>query len=727
MASMRSFCFLLFRSALVLFLCAGLATPGNLAAQQQQPAQTAGEQSEDVVRIRTELVQTDVTVLDKEGRFVDNLSRDQFELTVDGKPRPISFFDRIVAGSASEEAQIAAARGAASSGARGGTSAGISDRGRTIFFFADDFHLSPESVTRTRAMLARFVERELGQNDHAAIASASGQIGFLQQLTDNRAVLSAAIARLNTRSRAVRDGERPVMTEYQALKIEDYDRDAEGYFVDRILHDNPGIGREAAVNMVHSRARNMLTVGSSITKNTLGSLLGLVRNSEALPGRKILFFLSDGFFIDDRESDISHLLLRVAEAARRAGVVIYSIDSRGLISGLPDASTDVPFDLTGRLSRVNMGELSASQDGLNALAADTGGRMFLNSNALDAAVTRALAESSIYYLLAWRPEENERRGTKPHHVAVAIRDRHDLVVMTRRTFSEAAQEVADTGRAKRKKGGAPAAPVDELRETLLAAYESRALPVALELGYFQTPQDGLVLSVWAQAQPTVSEAEPAGSQDPAPIELAGMVLNDRGQAGASFRQQLKLVPAGGGSSSSVAFYSFELRLKPGLYQVRVAARDTRSGRTGSATQWIEIPDLKDGRLALGNLLLGGSTPTRAAGDPQPASLQPVTLSVDHRFLRSSRLRFITSIYNAAGGGTPPDLALQVQVFRNNQPVITAPLKKVSTEGVTDPARVPFAAEVSLEALPAGSYVLQVTAIDRKAKASAAQRTRFEIE
>ena len=59
-------------------------------------------QQTDVVRVNTELVQTAVTVLDKKGNFVEGLQRDQFELIVDGKPRPVAFFERVASGSARE-------------------------------------------------------------------------------------------------------------------------------------------------------------------------------------------------------------------------------------------------------------------------------------------------------------------------------------------------------------------------------------------------------------------------------------------------------------------------------------------------------------------------------------------------------------------------------------------------------------------------------------------------
>ena len=90
---------------LVLLLLALAVLQVSQLAHGQQPQKPADD---NVLRINTELVQTAVTVIDKQGRSVDGLSRDQFELTVDGKPRPISFFERITAGSP-REAQLTAA------------------------------------------------------------------------------------------------------------------------------------------------------------------------------------------------------------------------------------------------------------------------------------------------------------------------------------------------------------------------------------------------------------------------------------------------------------------------------------------------------------------------------------------------------------------------------------------------------------------------------------------
>jgi len=157
-----------------------------LISSQQLLAQT-----DDVVRVKTELVQTDITVVDKRGRFVPGLSANDFELRVDSQLQSLSFFEEVAAGSADEEKQLTAARkgDTAALAKLRKTSGSGTDRGRVIFFFVDDVHLTGESLTRARSVLTQFVENKMTAKDRVAVVSTSGQIGFLQQLTDNKALL----------------------------------------------------------------------------------------------------------------------------------------------------------------------------------------------------------------------------------------------------------------------------------------------------------------------------------------------------------------------------------------------------------------------------------------------------------------------------------------------------------------------------------------------------------
>src|SRR6185295_17951343 len=264
---------LLFSLALLLLCTAqgsGQTPPGA-------PPESKGQDQPEVLRVYTELVQTDVMVFDKQGHFVSGLKPEDFELRIDGKIKPIDFFEKITAGSINEEVQIAAARGASTQGDKTRTGAPTPlDRGRPVFFYVDDLHMDLAGLTSARKVITRFIDNEMGQNDEAAIASASGQIGFLQQLTDNKTVLRAALERLKVRPYTVRDFERPTMREYQALLITNYDRDIIDWFSEETMRLNPGMTREIAESMVTNRARQLMQQSGQFTMGTLTGLEGLI-------------------------------------------------------------------------------------------------------------------------------------------------------------------------------------------------------------------------------------------------------------------------------------------------------------------------------------------------------------------------------------------------------------------------------------------------------------------
>src|ERR1044072_6019133 len=113
-------------------VCASLTAFGQDKRQRRQP-----DEVDDVIRTATELVQSDVTVVDKQNHFVPNLNADQFELFVDGKRQPIVFFERVTAGSIAEQRQLAAARRQtmpAENEVKPMLPAPV-ERGRVIFFF----------------------------------------------------------------------------------------------------------------------------------------------------------------------------------------------------------------------------------------------------------------------------------------------------------------------------------------------------------------------------------------------------------------------------------------------------------------------------------------------------------------------------------------------------------------------------------------------------------------
>ena len=732
---------------------------GQVTLGQQEPVKS--QEASDVLRISAELVQTDVMVLDKQGRFVDGLKKEDFELRADGQPVDINFIDRVIAGSPREEAQIQAARGAA---ARTDSPVAFRSvtRGRSIIFFLDDYHLSAQSVEKTRKFIQQFIEKDMGPLDQVAIASATGQIGFLQQFTDNKTVLRAAVARLSYRPYVIQDNEDVPMTEYQAIRINSGDRDALTYYTNELMKNtnfkspggqlgppvsgpaggrlaisdgknkSSGISREMAESQVKRRAEYLIKQSVNVTSNTLATLESLMRSSSQYPGRKLVFLVSDGFYLINNVSGAQDWVRRITDAATRAGVLIYSMDARGLTNTVD--ATDKRFDPEGKLSRMNIGELSSSQDALNALAEDTGGRALFNSDTFSDAISRALRETSTYYLLAWKPMSESQKGGRFRKIEVSIKGRPELSVRVPRGYLESDPKAARTSEQK-SATNAPGKtetlkPVEAAFQDAMTSFApKRGLPTIVSATYLDTPNNGALLTASMQ----VAIEGLAFGQDgkrQATLDIAGVVLTDQGKPAASFKTRLNVSPLSvdpAKPDTSSVIYNYRTPLKPGIYQVRVAARDDGNGKVGSSMQWVEIPDLSQKRLTLSSLLVGGQL-VSSADKKAEATNQPIQFSVDHRFRRTSHLGFWIFIYNAQRDSrSEPDVSAQVQIFREGQVIVTTPQRKLSTSGMDDLARIPYGGDFALSGLPPGRYILQITVTDRIANTSASQRTSFDVD
>ena len=705
-----------------------LLTSLCVSGQSQKPPQPQ-QQPDDVIRVKTELVQTDVMVFDKQGHFVDGLQREQFELSVDGKPQPISFFEQVKAGSSKERAQLASI-----SGNPAEKTPAINDtRGRTIVFFIDDLHLALDSLGRTRKMLSQFIDNEMNENDRVAIASTSGDIGFLQQFTDNKSVLRAAAGRLTHHPYNVRDmtDVTTPMTEYMALTIERKDDPGVlDFYIDECLRAAYPLRytRAACEVQVKSRARLILLQAASVIINTYDALESLMRSSAQMSGRKLVFFISDGFLLDTgpRNADPRGKLSQITDAALRAGVVIYTIDARGLFTGQLDATNSVPFDKQNRLESTSLREGAASQDALNALAGDTGGRALRNQNYFDKWVNKILDETSNYYLLAWRPSNEGQTASNFKNIAARVIDHPEFTVRLPRGFI---RTNAVPGPKPVVAAQVPAQSHQELQRALTALYSRHEIPLSLSAVFLDTPDHGPVLTASVRVANDALSYDGTEGKQIAIVDVVGVVVNDKGKPAGTFQTQLKINSSGSNNlaqEDSATIYNYRVPLTPGLYQVRIATRDSKSGQVGSAQQWIEIPDLTLHRLTLSSLLLGLQN---VGGTKASAETPQVQFSTDHRFARNSHLRFLTFIYNAAlglDGKSAPNLWLQARLLRGGQIVKTMPMKNVAVAS-QDVLRIPFGGEITLDSIPSGQYILEITVDDQIARTTVSQQTKITVE
>jgi len=572
---------------LTALFCATLLTSVAFAQKPEKPVE-----QDDVIRVNTELVQTDVMVFDKQGRFVDGLKAEQFDLKVDKKPQTISFFERVTSGR--DNSRPTANQTTPNEASPAST---IRTAGRVVIFFIDDLHLSAESIARTRKSLLEFIGGGIAKNDIVAITSSSGQIGFLQQFTDDKLVLESAVARLSYRASAKPDIEQPPMSEFIASRIRDGDESTISFYVQEILKQSCFKVRgeticvmdiNAARNLVVQRA-NMITIQSAPdTDNTLGMLEGLMRTAAQLPGRKLLFMISDGFYLADKKTGSPDKIRRITDAAGKAGVVIYTLDARGLISEGIDVTNNRPTDSGGLTHSSVIGEIAASQDGLNALARDTGGRAFRNTNApMSEWVDKVLDETANYYLLAWRPDTEEQKRGKFNHIEANIIGRPDLTVRVRSAYFKTAPLPVLS--LKKKEKDPEKAREDDMRAVIDAPLSQMQLPTELEVVVNQMPGVGTRAGVAIRINRDYLAFDLNDGKQSADLDIGGIFYDDKGKPLNSFVGRLRVFPLPENSDQKKPIYAFNAWLPPGLYQVRVGVRDLKSGRAGSAMQWVQIP------------------------------------------------------------------------------------------------------------------------------------------
>ena len=160
-------------------------------------------------------------------------------------------------------------------------------------------------------------------------------------------------------------------------------------------------------------------------------------------------------------------------------------------------------------------------------------------------------------------------------------------------------------------------------------------------------------------------------------------------------------------------------------------RDSQTNKVGSASQFIEVPDLKKERLALSGVVISSAYDEPAAGAAAPKAAAPgrdvLREATVRRFRRGSQVDFVYFIYNAKVDRTTgrPRLSTQARLFRDGQPIFTGPTTPFNPGPQTDMTRLKTGSRLQLGMnLTPGDYVLQLIITDELAKGSRAIATQW---
>src|ERR1043166_5849842 len=150
---------------------------------------------EDIVRITTSLVQTDVVIVDKDEHVIPDIKLDEIKVTDNGKRQDVKFLEFVAPDAAPRiEGNLSIAGKAVESDATRNLAAG--DLRRVFAFVVDDLTIPYEDIPTVRKLLTDFVDNQMREGDLVALVRVIGGSGLLQQFTSDKRILHAAIERI---------------------------------------------------------------------------------------------------------------------------------------------------------------------------------------------------------------------------------------------------------------------------------------------------------------------------------------------------------------------------------------------------------------------------------------------------------------------------------------------------------------------------------------------------
>jgi VWFA-related protein len=560
--------------ALLAGLLLAAAAPGRAA--QEKPVFSAA----------TQLVTIDVVVVDRDGRPVRGLAREDFQVADAGEPQTISHFEAV---GASNPAPAEA--GSAVSGNAGTLVA----TPRTFVLVYDDLHVSALRAADARAAVDSFLGRDVRPGDRVAVVITGSGAWWTADVPDGLADLRAFLA-AQSAGRSARSGEG--MTDSEAQRIAEYDDTAvREWVVDRWVRQgkcedlcqytspcDPREGRRACSDQVRGEALRRNATARSALQRALAAMAKAMDGVAAERGRKSLVLVSEGFVFDPR----NHAYREVVQASLRANTAIHFLDVRGLAAGSP--TSDVGHRGDADDSRRAASEESAlAAAGAEQVAEESGGFAIGRGTALAAGLARLAGEAESYYLLGYEPP---LRPGRPGLRKLTVRVARDGVRVRARQgyFVDAAGRVEGVAPATASPSARNAAGRDALAPSLVPRQEIRVRAAA----YVGPPADRTRTKVRLVAEVDRSSLGAAGGD--VSIELRGDVWPRAGQQWVGLDRRVKVDAKAAGAASWQPL-TWDIALAPGVYQARLRLRDPASGREGALVHRFEVGEARGLRFA----------------------------------------------------------------------------------------------------------------------------------
>ena len=354
--------------------------------------------------IDVNVIEVDAVVLNAQGKPVPGLTRNDFELRVGGRRRPISnFYEVNRAVRKPEETAVA--------------------RRDYLVLFIDDLHLDQHEKKRALDALRKFVSQHVHAGTAAMLVASDGNVRILERFTEDASAIARVIDAFERRPAHV--------SEYERER-----RDVLNYIdqVRRECQDPKHI--DCNPETIPQRIESLAQLEQGMVDRTINALDHVAAAVSGLDGRRVLVYVSDGlpmqpgaeifqYFkpeefmtpgnivtmrilqqsqpLDAMKSNLSSRFQAFARQTALAGVQFFAIDARG-VRGFDEGieSSAASSRLDSSLIRSNL------HAPIQLLADETGGQAIIDENDMEIAFAKLDEHLSSYYSLGFRTDNSHR-------------------------------------------------------------------------------------------------------------------------------------------------------------------------------------------------------------------------------------------------------------------------------------------------------------------------------
>ena len=729
-----------------------LLTFSSFNSINSQTTSQQQHQEDPAVRIRANEVSLDIVVRDKKGRPVRDLTAADFEIYEDGVRQQIGSF-RFVLRQPTEAGNptVATTGGKEGPAPRVPVPRDVGSAGVIALVFD---RLSPEARALARKAGLAYAEEGITGGGFTGVFGIDQALRTVQSYTDNMELIKQAVERVTSATTStyasgagkVRDLSDRSTALSQQMSAGESAASAAGAARDSTGASEAGaaIGQAAIQQTLIEMETRILENFEALERDqqgfaTINSLLAVITPMRNLPGRKTIIFFSEGLALPQ---SVQTKFPAVINAANRANVSIYAIDSAGLRieSGAAEAAREINSLANRRMQQTARGTdtiqsapytkaLERNEDllrldprsGLGQLADQTGGFLIHDTNDLKAGLRRIDDDMRAYYVLTYIPRNEDYNG-QFRHIAVKL-NRQNLEAQTRKGY----YAVESVGQLPMLDYEAPA---------IAASHKARpdSNPSSLRaaaLDFPATGRPGLAV-ILGEAPISAFTLSPATDKKTynADFSIVALIRDPSGTIVQKVSQHYPLsgpiekLPAA--KKGDVLFYR-EVQLPPGRYTVELIAYDGPLSKADVRKTSVEIPRVDEAKLRLSSVVVL-SRAERITADEQKKD-QPfyfgelvVYPNLGEPILKSAtrQLAYFLTAWPARGGVEPLKLVTEIVQNRRSVAQTSAQLPAADDQG-----RIKYVGALPLEGFPPGAYELKVTVTDNRTSVS--RSTQFRIE